>query len=195
MMRIVAKEVKLDMLSPHLFRLYIVWENGIAVRPDVALVWRGVTPNICEEWSEEEDNMMRRYYPEKAQIELMRAFPRRAWYRICDRAQVLNLRRSLPHQGRARVNGYHRTMRYDDLEAVANLGESREEKERLCQIANELAQQTMRGGLSAHWWLPLEGVSYAGISFDEASEANDIDLFNLSAFPCGAPHLAESPRH
>src|SRR5712691_5374840 len=33
MMRIVAKEVKLDMLSPHLFRLYIVWENGIAVRP------------------------------------------------------------------------------------------------------------------------------------------------------------------
>ena len=149
MMRIVAKEVKLDMLSPHLFRLYIVWENGIAVRPDVALVWRGVTPNICEEWSEEEDNMMRRYYPERAQIELMRAFPRRAWYRICDRAQVLNLRRSLPHQGRARVNGYHRTMRYDDLEAVANLGESREEKERLCQIANELAQQTMRGSLTA----------------------------------------------
>jgi hypothetical protein len=189
MMRIVAKEVKLDMLSPHLFRLYIAWENGIAVRPDVALVWRGVTPNICEEWSEEEDNMMRSFYPEKPQIELMQAFPHRAWYRICDRAQVLNLRRSLPHQGRTRVNGYHRTMRYDDLEAVAILGTSREEKERLCQIADELARQTMRGGFSVHWWLPLEGVSYAGICFDETSGANDADLFNLSAFPCGAPRL------
>src|SRR5215469_3589624 len=28
MMRIVAKEVRLDMLSAHLFRLYIAWENG-----------------------------------------------------------------------------------------------------------------------------------------------------------------------
>jgi DNA invertase Pin-like site-specific DNA recombinase len=188
MMRIVAKEVRLGMLSPHLFRLYIEWENGIAVRPDVVLVWRGITPNICEEWSEEEDTMMRRFYPEKPQVELMKAFPHRSWYRICDRAQVLHLRRSLPHQGRARVNGYHRTMRYDDLEAVAHLGESREEKERLCQIANELAQRTMRGGLSAHWWLPLEGISYAGICIDEASEGNDVDLFNLSAFPCGVPH-------
>jgi hypothetical protein len=86
-------------------------------------------------------------------------------------------------------------MRYDDLEAVANLGASRKEKERLCQIANELAQQTKRGRLSAHWWLPLEGVSYAGISIDEASEANNVDLFNLSAFPYGAPHQDELPRH
>jgi hypothetical protein len=76
MMRIVAKEVKLDMLSPHLFRLYIVWENGIAVRPDVALMWRGMTPNNSEAWTEEEDNMMRRYYPDKPQIEVMQALPR-----------------------------------------------------------------------------------------------------------------------
>ncbi len=38
MMRIVVKEVKLDLLSAQVFRLYIIWENGIAVRPDVALV-------------------------------------------------------------------------------------------------------------------------------------------------------------
>ncbi len=150
MMRIVAKEVQLDLLSPHLFRLYIVWENGIAIRPDVALLWRGVTPNIGEEWTEAEDNLLRRYYPDKSQIQLMKTFPHRAWYRICDRAQVLNLRRNLPRQGRARVNVYHRTMRYDDLEVVANLGESGKEKECLCQIANELAQQTMRGSLSTY---------------------------------------------
>lgn len=187
MMRIVAKEVKLDILSPHLFRLHIIWENGIAVRPDVALVWRGVTPNICEDWSEEEDMIMRRCYSEDSQIELMKALPHRAWYRICDRAQVLNLRRNLPHQGRARVNVYHRTMRFDDLEAVAQLGQGLKEKERLCQIANELAEGTMRGGLSAYWWLPLEGIGYSGIGNDSAYEAGDVDLFNLSAFPCVDP--------
>lgn len=86
-------------------------------------------------------------------------------------------------------------MRYDDLEAAAQLVQEEEEKERVHHIVNQFAQQTMRGGLSAYRWLPLEGVSYAGISFDEASEANDIDLFNLSAFPYGVPHLDESPRH
>lgn len=95
MMRIVAKEVKLDMLSPHLFRLYIVWENGIAVRLDVALLWRGMTPNNSEAWTEEEDALMRRYYPDKPQIELMQALPRWAWNRILERGQVLKLRRDI----------------------------------------------------------------------------------------------------
>jgi hypothetical protein len=176
----------------HLFRLHIIWENGIAVRPDVALVWRGVTPNICEDWSEEEDMIMRRCYPEDSQIELMKALPHRAWYRICDRAQVLNLRRNLPHQGRARVNVYHRTMRFDDLEAVVQLGQGLKEKERLCQIANELAEGTMRGGLSAYWWLPLEGIGYSGIGNDSAYEAGDVDLFNLSAFPCVDPRHSDA---
>lgn len=59
-MRIVAKEVRLDMLSAHLFRLNIAWENGIAVRPDVALLWRGITPNNSEAWTEEEDALIMR---------------------------------------------------------------------------------------------------------------------------------------
>ena len=95
MMRIVAKEVRLDMLSPHLFRLYIVWENGIAVRPDVAFLWRGITPNNSEAWTEEEDEMMRLFYPDKSQIEVMQALPRWAWNRILERAQVLQLRRAI----------------------------------------------------------------------------------------------------
>ncbi len=49
----------------------------------------------------------------------------------------------------------------------------------------------MRGGLSAHWWLPLDGIGYSGVGTDEASEVNKVDLFNLSAFPYGAPHRDE----
>ena len=62
-MKIVAKEVKLAMLSPQLFRLYIVWENGIAVRPDIALIWRGITPNNSEEWTDEEGILMKKILP------------------------------------------------------------------------------------------------------------------------------------
>ena len=61
-------------------------------------------------------------------------------------------------------------MSYDDLEAVARLVESEEEQEKVRQITNKLAKQTLRGGLSAYWWLPLARVGYPGI--DAASEAD-----------------------
>jgi hypothetical protein len=80
-----------SIISPHIFRLSFIWENGIAVRLDVALVWRGVTPNTSEEWSEEEDKLMRLLYPDNPQVEIMQALPRRAWNRILERAQVLKL--------------------------------------------------------------------------------------------------------
>ncbi len=80
-------------------------------------------------------------------------------------------------------------------QAARQEGESRKEKERLCQIANELAEQTMRGGLSARWWLPLDGIGYSDIGNDAASEAYDVDLLNLSEFPCGLPHPGELLRH
>ncbi len=191
-MRIVAKEVKLDMLSPHLFRLYIVWENGIAVRPDVALLWRGMTPNNSEAWTEEEDTMMRRYYPDKPQIEVMQALPRWAWNRILERAQVLKLRRdivpSLNFNGPHPVNMYHRTMRYDDLMAAEQLVQGEEEKDRIRYIVNRLAQLTMRGSVSAHWWLPLDSISYTGL---DAALGDEAEKLYVSAFPCGLPRRDE----
>ncbi len=184
---VTSKEVKLDMLSPHLFRLYIVWENGIAVRPDVALMWRGMTPNNSEAWSIEEDNIMRRYYPEKPQIEVMRALPRWAWNRILERAQDLNLRRKVSHNGPHPFNSYHRTMRYDDLMAAEQLAQGEEEKERIRYIVNKLAQQTMRGGLSAYWFLPLDSISYTGL---DAALEDEAEKLYVSAFPYGAPRPA-----
>ena len=192
MMRIVAKEVKLDMLSPHLFRLYIVWENGIAVRPDVALLWRGMTPNNSEAWTEEEDHLMRQYYPHKPQIEVMQALPRWAWNRVLERGQVLKLRcdivPSLNFNGPHPVNRYHRTMRYDDLTAAEQLVQGEEEKERIRYIVNRLAQQTMRGSVSAHWFLPLDSISYAGL---DGALGDEAEKLYVSAFPCGVPHRDE----
>jgi hypothetical protein len=180
MMRIVVKAVELDLLSPHVFRLYIIWENGIAVRPDVALVWRGVTPNNAEEWSAEEDELMRLHYPDKLQIEIMQALPRRAWNRIIERAQDLQLRRRLStavnFSGPHPVNVYHRTVSYSDLEAVARFIQTDEEKNRIWQITNELAKKTLRGSLTAYWWLPLDSVSFRSIDVVSGGEEEKLNV-------------------
>ncbi len=189
-MRKVAKTIKLNIISPHVFMLHIEWKNGIALRPDIALIWRGMAPNNGDDWSTEEDEVMQQLYTTTPQIELMKALPKRGWNRVLKRAQVLKLKRDRyaaplfngPHS----VLLYHRTMSYEDLEAVAQLVEGEEEKERVLRITNELAKQTLRGNLSAHWWLPLENVGYSGS--DKASEA-DVKMLNVSGLAYELRHL------
>jgi DNA invertase Pin-like site-specific DNA recombinase/predicted nucleic acid-binding OB-fold protein len=184
MIRKVVKAIKLNLVSAHLFLLNIEWEDGVAARPDVALIWRGTMPNTNEAWSEEEDSALMALYPEASQLELMKAFPRFSWYRICDRGMEHGIRRILPRQGRAQVNQYHRTMTYQDLYAVARLVQEPDEKERMQEIANELAKETLRGELSAHWWLPLDEISYI-------SDSDDMeDFLNGGSIQDGLLHRA-----
>ena len=53
-------------------------------------------------------------------------------------------------------------------------------RERMRHIINRLAQQTMRGGLSAYWWLPLDSISYT--SLDAALE-DEAEKLYVSADP------------
>ena len=188
MIRKVIKSIRLNLVSPHLFLLHIEWEDGVAARPDVALIWRGTMNNTNEAWSQEEDGLLAALYPEASQLEVMKAFPRFPWSRICNRACVHKIIRTLPPQGRARINVYHRTMTYQDLDAVAALVQEPEKKERMREIANELARGTLRGELSAHWWLPLDEISY--ISDFEGIE----DVLNGEGMEDGLNHPAESLR-
>jgi len=65
-------------------------------------------------------------------------------------------------------------MRYDDLTAAEQLVQGEEEKERIRYIVNRLAQQTMRGSVSAYWFLPLDSISYAGLSAALEDEAEKL---------------------
>jgi len=55
----------------------------------------------------------------------------------------------------------------------------------MLSIVNRLAQQTMRGSASAHWFLPLDSISYAGLdaALDDAAEK-----LYVSAAACESPH-------
>lgn len=162
LMRQVIQSITLDMLTPHLFQLHIVWQNGIANCPDVALIWRGMAPKTEHAWSADEDAVMRELYPHGEQEAIMQRLPDRTWSRIYERAQVLGLRRTLPHNGPHLFNKYHRTLTFVDLDAATQLVDVQDQQERMQHIVNDLARRTMRGGLSAHWWLPLHQISYAG---------------------------------
>jgi hypothetical protein len=150
MARQVIKQIRLNIISPHLFLLHVEWQNGIAACADLALIWRGMSAKSAEEWTQGEDERMRHLYPSGSQVEIMRALPEWAWNRILERTQVLGLRRAVSHAGPHPFNVYHRTMSYQDLEAAANLADGLEQESHLRQAVSGLARRTVRGALSAY---------------------------------------------
>jgi hypothetical protein len=176
MARQVTQDIRLNMISPHLFLLHIKWQTGIALRPDVALVWRGKGARIGYDWAPDEEAIIKSLYPDKPQADIMKALPQRAWQSIREHAGRLGLRRIAP--GAGAVNTYYVTMSYADLEAVERLTDDPQQQDRLRRLADDLARRTVRGGLSAHWWFPLKDVSYAGN--DGAGGSMVPALFNVS---------------
>ncbi len=83
-------------------------------------------------------------------------------------------------------------LHYDDLTAAEQLVQGEEEKERIRHIVNKLAQQTMRGGLSAYWWLPLVSISYTGL---DAALEDEAEKLYVSAPAYVSRHPTESPHH
>jgi len=163
--RQVIQEIKLNIISPHVLLLHVTWQTGIAACPDVALIWRGSSSNVAEDWTDEEDEIVRRLYPKSSQLEIMEAFPNRAWSRICNRGHDLGIKRQVRHAGPHRFNRFHRTLCFNDLDAIAHLVDG--EEERLRDVVDRLARHTERGELTAHWWLSLEQVSLAESTGDE----------------------------
>jgi hypothetical protein len=49
------------------------------------------------------------------------------------------------------------------------------------EIADELARGTLRGELSAHWWLPLDEISYLSV-------LDEMDYLNGESMKDGSPH-------
>ncbi len=160
--RQVIRDIKLNRISAHLFLLHIEWQNGIALCPDVALIWRGKGARIGHDWTAEEEAIIRAVYPAGAQIEIMAALPRRGWQSIRQHACTIGLHRSISTADQNAINFYHATISHHGLDAVARLVDDAQQQARLRQVVGELARKTVRGGLSVHWWLPLDAISYAG---------------------------------
>jgi hypothetical protein len=128
----------------------------------VALIWRGKGARIGHDWTSQEEAVIRALYPSATQLDIMAALPRRAWQSIRQHACTIGLHCGIPTADANAINWYHATISYDDLATAAQLVDDVEQQARLRQVVDELARKTVRGGLSAHWWLSLEAISYAG---------------------------------
>jgi hypothetical protein len=169
MMSRLVKQIEINNISPHLFSLFIIWQDGIAKRPDVALLWRGDAVREMDGWSEEEDAALRACWPLGNQVEVMRLFPGRTYTSLRQRANALGVVRSKElKSGRKKVNLYEESMSYADLEAAMQYASEggAEATAYICEIVNELAAATARGRISPYWPLPLEIVGFSGLASD-----------------------------
>jgi hypothetical protein len=86
----VTERVVLDSMAPHWMRLIIIWRDPEWGREE-GYIWRrsGSSPS----WTEEENEIMRRFYPTADHASLLARFPNRSWSAIAFQASVLGLRR------------------------------------------------------------------------------------------------------
>jgi len=163
-----VKQIVVNNISPHLFHLYIVWQDGVASRPDVALLWRGQAVLDDEGWREEEDTIIRSHFATAPQPDIMRLLPTHTWTSIRQHANALRIIRSKELKGgRKKVNLYYATTSYADFETAMKYAENGEDKAYMCEKVNELAEKTPRGQISPYWPLPAELVSFSSFVSDQ----------------------------
>jgi len=163
-----VKQIVVNNISPHLFRLYIVWQDGVATRPDVALLWRGQAVLDDEGWREEEEAIIRSHFSTAPQLDIMRLLPTHTWTSIRQHANDLGRIRSKELKGgRKKVNPYYATTSYADFETAMRYAENGEDKAYMCEKVNELAKKTSRGQISPYWPLPAELVSFSSFVNDQ----------------------------
>src|SRR5581483_11404641 len=150
MMSRLVKHIEISNISPHLFSLFIIWQDGITKRPDVALLWRGDAVREVEGWSEEEDALLCACWPLSNQVEVMRLFPKRTYTSLRQHANTLDVVRAKTLKaGRKKINMYEETISFADLEAAMQYASEGgdEAVTYICEIINELAAITPRGQL------------------------------------------------
>ena len=160
-MKKLIEEVKINALSPHLYTLYITWiQPMVAGGEDVALVWRSDPLNnkVMAVWTEEEEAALKILYPDRPQIEVMRAMPTKTPGQIKKRASELGVKRD-----RWQINDQERfywTVAYVDLQAAVAFTETLEERSLLWREINNMAANTHRGQLTPSWFLPVDMISF-----------------------------------
>jgi hypothetical protein len=177
-MRRLIEKVSIQSISPHLFTLRITWIRPLAYeRSDVALLWRS-TPTKDEAvntWTEEEDNALRRLYPNAPQLELMQRIPYKTPGMMKNRAHYLGIQRLGKKHDAER---FSLTMMYADLEAAAKFAKTDRRRKLVLSEINILSQQAKKGrdtNITALWFFSVDMVSFV-----QSVNVNDIVTAALS---------------
>lgn len=162
-MRRLIEKVTIHSISPHLFTLHITWIRPLAYeRSDVALLWRS-TPTKDEAvntWTVEEDNALRKLYPNAPQLELMQNLPYKTPGMMKNHAHFLGIQR----QGKKHdAERFSLTVMYADLEAALKFAKTDRRRKLLLSEINILSQEAKKGrdtNISALWFFSVDMVSF-----------------------------------
>jgi len=94
--RLVAKSVSIEEVSPRWLKVVIVWKGAYA-STDVAYVW--CTFGSHNLYSEEELDVLRTLYAHESKATILTALSRRSWYSITRQAKAIGLSRMSRYHG------------------------------------------------------------------------------------------------
>ncbi|MBV9228173.1 MAG: hypothetical protein JOZ18_02580, partial [Chloroflexi bacterium] len=180
MLSLLIEEIQVENISPHLYRLRLKWKDSVAQRWDSALIFRrNAIRSVLkgDDWSAEEDELLRTLYPTTDKLELHIQFPMKSGMAMKTRASELKVKREIDgHQSRCII---HRSLCYTDwikaCEAM-DVDHTSSEGYAVLDQLNYYAHTTERKGAAFWWLLPIE-VMY---NFDEGLSLRDLE----TSFPC-----------
>ena len=94
---LLINRIEVEVISPHWIRLSIDWLDAVCPRIDIAYLWK-VTPARGDVLSEEEEAILRQYYPHATRLEVLKQLPDRTWRALQRHASVNHIER--PHSVR-----------------------------------------------------------------------------------------------
>jgi hypothetical protein len=168
LLRMLIDEIQITNLSPHMYKLHLKWSEPVASRWDDALIYKRQavrTDKLCEqEWTSEEDQLIRELWPNTDKLEICKAIPTKAGATINARAFGLGVRRNASWRGKP--SPLHRALCYNDwaksCEAL-NRDITTEEGAQLLKTLNYYAKTTGIKQRAAIWWvLPVGDHSILG---------------------------------
>ncbi|MGZ3629884.1 MAG: hypothetical protein ACXVDN_19770, partial [Ktedonobacteraceae bacterium] len=126
-----VEKVVLDILSPHFYQLMIYWRDPVW-GVNTLVCYRGGQPAIS--WTDEENSILRLYYPTTTRDEIMRLLPERTYNAIQSRASYFRI----PKRRTFNTENMPYTLSLSDYEVMATIGNVTEEDlngERFVEIA------------------------------------------------------------
>src|SRR6266699_2567694 len=93
---LLINRIEVEVVSPPWIRLSIDWLDAISPRLDIAYLWKAMPPRhgSCK-FSDEEKEMLRRYYSCAPRIEILKRLPNRTWNSIQQLADSMRVKREI----------------------------------------------------------------------------------------------------
>jgi hypothetical protein len=92
---LLINRIEVEVISPHWIRLAIDWLDAVCPRIDIAYLWK-VTPARGDTLSDEEEALLRQYYPHATRLEILQLLPDRTWRAIQRHASFKHIERAYP---------------------------------------------------------------------------------------------------